>query len=205
MNIVIFGASGKTGVEIVTQGLEQGHQVTAFVRDPAKLALSHERLRFVTGDVLKPDSITAALEGQQAVIVTLGSQSLGKTTVRSEGTHNIIKAMRQHNLSRLVVVTALGCHESWQQLSWLAKAFFLLVLSNAKRDHEAQEDAVRASGLDWTIVRPSGLTDAPRSGNYRAAADTSLKAGRIARADVADYILKHLDDGSLIGKAVAVT
>ena len=114
MKIAIFGATGKTGIELVKQALEQGHAVTAFVRDPARLAIENENLTLVTGDVFDPSSVDKAVEGQDSVICALGAGSeLKKTTVRTTGTINIISSMQKNNIKRLIVVTAMGVGESW--------------------------------------------------------------------------------------------
>ena len=206
MKIVIFGASGRTGIEIARQALEAGQDVTAFVRDPNRITLSYQNLRIVTGDAFDPVSVAAAIEGQDAVICALGSgNELGKTTVRSSGTTNIIQGMQQHLVTRLVAVTAMGVGESWSTLSTLNKLFFGTVLKSARDDHEAQEKAIRGSGLDWTIIRPSGLVDTPRTGVYEYGENILAKTSRIARADVADLILKELSENKLVGKAVTIS
>ena len=108
MNIVVFGATGKTGLEIVKQALEGGHEVTAFVRDPARLAIENINLNVITGDVFDPASVAQAIRGQDAAVCTLGAGSdLKKTTVRTIGTINIIAGMQQNNVKRLMVITAM--------------------------------------------------------------------------------------------------
>lgn len=207
MKLIIFGASGKTGTHLVKQALEAGYSVTAFVRDPLKLTVKHEKLELSTGNVIYPQAVDNAVAGHDAVLVALGTSSTGKTTIRSEGTKHIIVAMKKHSVKRLIVMTSMGSHESRQQLAFAAKAFFKVALKNVIKDHELQEDYVRESSLDWVIVRPSGLTDAEKTGSYKLALanDASLKAGRIARADVADFMLKQVKDDSYLGKAVSVT
>lgn len=206
MKIAVFGATGNTGLELVKQALEQGHAVTAFVRDAARLAIENEHLTLVTGDVFDPASVAQAVQGQDAVICALGAGSdLKKTTVRTSGTINIISAMQDNNVKRLMVVTAMGVGESWDTLSMFNKFFFATLLRSASADHEAQEAAVKESGLDWTIVRPSGLTDTPRTGVYDVGENIPAKTSKIARADVADLILKELGENELIGKAVTIT
>ena len=206
MKLAIFGATGNTGVEIVRQALEQGHLVTAFVRDPARMPIEDDRITLVVGDVLDAESVTQAVEGQDAVVCALGVRSdLKKTTVRTDGTINIIAGMKEHNLRRLLVVTAMGVGESWNTLSLVNKLFFATFLKSARDDHEAQEAAVKGSGLDWTIVRPSGLTDEPRTGVYKSGEVISAKTSQIPRADVADLILKELAENARIHKAVTIT
>ena len=206
MKLAIFGATGKTGIELVKQSLEQGHAVTAFVRDPARLSIENENLTFVTGDVFDPNSVSKAVEGQDAVICALGAGTeLKKTTIRTTGTINIIRGMQENNVKRLMVVTAMGVGESWDDLSLINKFFFAVLLKSSRDDHEAQETAVKNSELDWTIIRPSGLTDTSRTGVYDVGENIPAKTSKIARADVADLILKELDQVTLIGKSVTIT
>ncbi len=206
MKVVIFGSTGKTGVELVKQALEQGHSVTAFVRDPARLAVENDNLTIVTGDVFNPSSVVKAIEGQDAVICALGAGSdLKKTTVRTTGTINIINSMQKNNIKRLIVVTAMGVGESWNTLSFFNKFFFATLLRSSRDDHETQEAAVKESGLDWTIVRPSGLTETPRTGIYDVGENILATTSKIARADVADLIIKEVEENALIGKAVTIT
>lgn len=207
MNIVIFGASGKTGTHLVRQALEQGHKVRAFVRDALKLTVKHENLEISTGNVTYPQTVDKAVEGQDVVLVVLGTSSTGKTTLRSEGTKQIINAMHKHNVKRLIVMTSMGTHESWQQLPFAAKAFFKVALINVIKDHEVQEDYVMQSNLDWTIVRPSGLTNQEKTSSYKVAlgSDKSLKAGRISRADVAHFMLQQINQSNYLNKAVSIS
>jgi len=206
MNLAIFGATGNTGIELVLQALEQGHAVTAFVRDPTRLAAENDGLTFVSGDVFDQTSVDQAVNGQDAVICALGSgNDLKKTTVRTSGTIHIINAMKKYNVRRLLVVTAMGVGDSWQSLSLLNKLFFATLLHSSRSDHETQEAAVKESELDWTIIRPSGLTDTPRTGVYNVGEYILAKTSRIARADVADLILKELEQNSQIGKAITIT
>ena len=205
MKLTIFGASGKTGVELVKQALEKDHEVTAFLRDPARLPVQHDQLETVTGDVLTGENIADAVQGQDAVVCVLGSNDLKKTNIRSTGTANIIQAMKQENIQRFIVVSAMGTGDSWDTLSTASKFLYATVLKSSREDHEAQEAAVKDSGLDWTIIRPSGLTDEPKTGAYEVGENIPAKTPRIARADVADLILKELEQNAFIGKAVTIT
>ena len=206
MKLAVFGASGKTGIEIVKQALEQGHAVTAFVRDPSRLVIEDESLTVIVGDAFDPASVAQAVQGQDAVICALGAGSeLKKTTVRTTGTINIISGMQKNNVKRLMAVTAMGVGESWDTLSLVNKFFFATLLKSSRDDHETQEAAVKESGLDWTIIRPSGLTDTPRTGVYEVGENIPAATSKIARADIADLILKELEQNALIGKAVTIT
>ena len=205
MKLVIFGATGKIGKEIVKQSLAQGNEVTAFVRDPSKMALDNDDLKIVTGDIYEITAVTRAIKGQDAVICSLGTNELGKTTVRSEGTANIIKAMKENHVNRLVVVSAMGVGESWSTLSFVNKLFFATLLSSARQDHEKQEVVVKESDLDWTIIRPSGLTDTPLTESYAIGENIRATTSKIARADVAHAIIEELQDNTYLHKAVTIT
>ena len=205
MKLTIFGASGKTGVELVKQALEKKHVITAFVRDPSRLSIQHDQVDVITGNVLKAENVAEAVQGQDAVVCVLGSNELKKTAIRSAGTANIIQAMKQANVQRLIVVFAMGTGDSWNSLSSTGKFLYATVLKSSREDHEAQETAVKESSLDWTIIRPSGLTDEPKTGEYEVGENIPAKTSRIARADVADLILKELDQNAFIGKAVTIT
>jgi len=205
MRLVVFGATGKTGQEIVKQALKQGYEVTAFVRDPAKVTLEHGDLKIMTGDIFDITAVAQAIQSQDAVICALGTSELGKTTLRSEGTAIIIEAMNEKHVNRLVVVSAMGVAESWSTLSFVNKLFFATLLRSAQQDHEKQEVVVKESDLDWTIIRPSGLTDTPLTGSYSIGENILGKTSRIARADVAHAILKELDDNAFVHKAPTIS
>ena len=206
MKLAIFGATGKTGAEVVKQALETGHNITAFVRNPDRMVIQDEKINLITGDVFDPAGVAQAVKGQDAVICVLGAgNDLKKTTVRTTGTVNIIAGMQEHNVKRLLVVTAMGVGESWDTLSWINKLFFATLLKSSRDDHETQEAAVKESNIDWTIIRPSGLQDAPRSGVYEYGVNIPAVKSTIARADIADLIVKELEKNELIGKAVTIT
>jgi putative NADH-flavin reductase len=149
--------------------------------------------------------VTQAIIGQDAVICSLGTNELGKTTVRSDGTANIIKAMKENHVNRLIVITAMGVAESWFTLSLVNKLFFATLLRNTRQDHEKQEILVRESDLDWTIIRPSGLTDDPLTETYALGENIRTKTSQISRADVAHAIIEEVQDNTFVHKAVTIT
>ena len=207
MKIAIFGASGGIGSECLRQALAQGHEARAFVRDPARLAPQHDsdRLSVVTGDLSAPADVEAAMRGCDAAICALGSRSLGATKVRREGTAAIIDAMAKCGVRRLFIISAMGVGESWPSLSPFNRFFFAFFLKAAREDHESQESLVKASGLDWTIVRPSALVDGPGTGDYQIGELIRAATSKIPRADVAHFILRDLAEKKWIGKAVTIT
>jgi putative NADH-flavin reductase len=206
MKLAIFGSTGKTGIELVNQALEKEHAVTAFLRDPDRLQIEDKMLTKITGDVFDPTSVAQAIQGQDCVICVLGSgNDLGKTTVRTTGTINIIEGMEMNNVKRLIAMTAMGVGDSWNTLSLVNKLFFATLLKSSRDDHEAQEAAIKESDLDWTIIRPSGLQDTPKTGVYDVGENILANTSKISRADVADLILIELEKNELIGKAVTIT
>jgi len=199
MKLVIFGATGTVGREVVQQALEQGHTVTAFARRLNKLEMQHPQLNLAQGDVMDALAVEQAIRGQDAVVCVLGSGKTLKSTIRSEGTQQIIQAMEAVGVRRLICLSTLGMGDSWSNLDFYWKyIMFGFILRQVFADHERQEALVRNSNLNWTIVRPGALTDGPRTGHYRhgfpsTARDIILQ---ISRADVADFILKQLSDQS---------
>jgi putative NADH-flavin reductase len=194
-NIVIFGATGSVGRELVKQALTQGHTVTAFVRDPAKVTGQHGNMKLVQGDVLDAAAVERAVLGQDAVFCVLGAGMKG--TIRAEGTRHIIAAMEKTGVRRLICQSTLGVGDSRNNLNAYWKyVMFGMLLRRAYADHVKQEKLVRQSQLEWTIIRPAAFTDGEHTGQYRhgfASHDKSISL-TVARADVADFLLSQLTD-----------
>ncbi len=207
MKLLIFGATGGVGRQLVEQALEQGHTVTAFARNPAKLDIKHENLKIVQGDVMDFASVERAMQGQEAVLTALGSPPLKNTSVRSEGTRQIIRAMEKAGLQRFVSLSTLGAGHSWEILPLKYKILFRTLLRKAFAAHEDQENYIKQSQLDWTIVRPGAFANGDHTGQYRhgfPATDKTIKA-KISRADVADFMLKQLSDDTYVRKTPGVS
>lgn len=208
MKVAVFGATGGTGRELVTQALEQGHGVTAYARDPAKMAdVHHSELAVVRGDVLDAAAVERAVAGHNAVLVAIGAGA-ARTTLREDGTRNIVEAMKRSGLKRLICQSSLGVGDSRANLPFFTRYVVVgIFLRHAFADHERQEAVVRQSLLDWTIVRPPHLKDGPRRGEYRhgfATADRRIQ-GWISRADVADFMLRQLADDAYLHQAPGVS
>jgi len=197
MKLVIFGATGGVGRQVVEQALAEGHFVTAFARNPEKLAIEHPNLKFLRGDVMNLPAVERAVQGQDAVVCTLGSGQKLTGTVRSQGTQHIVRAMQQTGIQRFICQSTIGTGDSWGSLNFYWKyVMFGLILRNVLADHERQEQNVRQSNLAWTIVRPGAFVEGDRTGQYRhgfPGTDRTSKL-KISRADVADFILKQLSD-----------
>ena len=206
MKLIVFGATGGTGRQLVEQALAQGHQVTAFLRRPEKLGLSHANLRLVPGDALDAAAVARVMPGHDAVLCALGAPALKTGTIRSAGTRNIVAAMEKAGVRRLICQTSLGYGDSKAVLKITPFIFRFviapLLLRQGFADHARQEDHIKASSLDWVIARPGNLTDAGRTRRYRhgfAADDRTIK-GEISRADVADFMLRQLTDNAYLSK-----
>ncbi len=192
MKVIIFGASGSIGRPVVEQALASGHQVTAVVRK-GKLD-DRPGLTVVSTDVLDPTAVNAVMPGHDSVICVLGAGRAG--VVRSTGTANIIAAMHEHGIRRLICQSTLGAGDSAPALNFFWKyLMFGLLLRPAFADHQIQEQLVRASGLDWTIVRPAAFTDGPLTEKYQHgfAPDTKDLTLKISRKDLASFLVKQLN------------
>ncbi len=204
MKIVVFGSTGGTGRELVSQALEQGHTVTAFARDVTKVGIDHDNLEIAQGDVMDPSSVERAVEGQEAVLCSIGGMKRNEP-VRSEGTRNIIEAMEKFGVRRLICQSTLGAGDSRDTLNfWWKYVMFGLLIRPMYKDHELQERHVMGSPLDWTIVRPASFQGSEeRTGQYRhgfPATDKTIEL-KISRADTADFMLKQLTDDTYLRKA----
>jgi putative NADH-flavin reductase len=208
MKLLVVGATRGIGLEVTRQALDQGHVVTVLARSPNKVPLSNPRLTVMKGDVLQAASVERAVGGQEVVCCTVGTGLTFKPVrLFSEGTRNIIVAMKQNGVQRLICVTGIGAGDSRNHGGFFYDRIVLpFLIRSVYDDKERQEELVRASGLDWIIVRPGFLTNGPATGRYMAATDLrSIKAGRISRADVADFILAQLSDPQFLGTTPLLT
>lgn len=208
MRIAVFGASGRTGRPLVKQALEAGHDITAFVRDPAKLGMNHARLQALKGDISDAAAVEAAIRGQEAVLIALGPVKAGRKDIMEAGARAILPAMQKLGVRRLVTLTGAGVAQPGDApkafdriMSVLLRTFAKEVLEDSKRHVEL----VRASGLDWTVVRVPVLGDGPPTGKYRVGMVGVGSGARIARADVADFMLRAVGDSSFIGRSPVVS
>ncbi|PXX65208.1 putative NADH-flavin reductase [Nocardia tenerifensis] len=206
MKIAVFGATSTVGRLVVAQAIEEGHEVTAFTRDAAGLEQRHERLHIVKGDVLDTNSVERAVAGQDAVLVSLGAGRKG--VIRAEGTRAVLEAMHRTGVKRVIVQTTLGVGDSRGNLNFVWKyLMFGMLLREAFADHVRQEGYVRASDLDWTIVRPSAFTDGPLTRGFRRGfpADERGLSLKISRADIADFMLEQLTDDTYLRRTPGIS
>jgi putative NADH-flavin reductase len=154
--------------------------------------------------VLDPQCVAEAVAGKEAVVVALGSHDRKDRTIRSEGTANVIRAMKIYSVPRLVVVSAGGVGDSYQKAPLVLKALIKTMLSNTYADHEQQERTVRDCTLEWVIVRPAMLTDGPATGRFQSAAGAGLPEGKISRADLACFVLQQVTNDHYLRQAVSI-
>ncbi len=196
MKLAIFGASGRTGRELIKQALAQSHHVTACVRQPDHLDFQHKNLRIAKVDITAIEQVRRAVHDQNAVVSTLGPRTLlRRVPALVAGIRNIVSAMQAEALDELIYTSALGVGESLaDQNAFFRYVIRPVLLGRDYADHEANEQTIRNSALRWTIIRPARLVDGPHTGNYQVALNLSatFPFGRITRADVADFIVKQL-------------
>ncbi|MEU5880393.1 SDR family oxidoreductase [Spirillospora sp. NPDC047279] len=204
MKVLVVGATGGTGRHVVEQGVARGHEVTAFARDPRKVP---DGVNAARGDALDYETVERAVAGQEAVICALGAPLTRTGTVRSEGTLNLVRAMEKAGARRLVVMSTIGMGESREMLTFRYKYVLVpLLLRGVFADTERQEEHVRQSDLDWTLVRAGALGRGERTGAYKHGVGvTTILRGKISRADAADFLLKQLQDDAYVRQAPYVS
>jgi putative NADH-flavin reductase len=208
MNILIIGATGGTGKELVKQSLERNYTVTALVRKPDKIKISNKRLTIAKGDVLNPDSLSSVIKNQDVVVCALGHKRwFYPNKILSQGTQNIVNEMEENNVKRFICETSLGVGNSFGRLGLYYTLFTIpFVLPFYYWDKGKQEKIIRNSSLDWTIVRPGILTNGKERGKYRHGEKVGnfLWSVRISRADTSDFLLNQITDDTYLKKAVGV-
>ena len=208
MRVVVFGATGGTGRELVKQALGHGHDVRAFVRSADRLKAVHHRLEVVQGDVLDTKPVAEAIAGTDAVLSALGVSERKPNTILSDGVKNILGGMKKQKVKRLIFVSSLGVGDTKGQLGPLYNWILLPgLLKHAFADKEKAEELIRATKLDWTLVRPGSLNNKLLTGTYRVGPDAAKKRWfpRIARADVADFMLNAVERDTFVRESPSLT
>jgi putative NADH-flavin reductase len=207
MKILVVGATGGTGKHVVGQALDGGHEVTVFARDPAKTGREHQRLRNVVGDLHDRQALSDAIRGHDAVISALGrGYSLKSERLMERSVPVLISAMQSAGVRRLVFTSALGVGDSYGDAPIVARLFFLTLLRGIYADKLIGDRLIAGTDLDWTIVRPSKMTDGPLTASYRSGERLPLSGmASISRADVAHFILQAAADPHTVGKTLLVS
>jgi uncharacterized protein YbjT (DUF2867 family) len=208
MKVLLLGATGGTGREILREAIARGHSVVALVRSRAK-ATDLAGAELVEGDARDEQAISRALVGCSAVISSLGTpmSPFREVTLLSVATRALVKAMESADVRRLVCITGLGAGDSRGHGGFLFDRLLLpLLLRKVYADKDRQEDAVRASKLDWVLVRPVVLNDKPAKGTVRAQTDLSgVHGGTVSRGDVAKFVVQQLTDDRWLRRAPLIT
>jgi len=206
MKIAVFGATGKIGQELVIQALELGLSVTAITRNADKIKISHPSLSVLEGDVLDYDFVDSAVQGHDAIFCAVGGGR--KDSVRSEVTKHILQAMEKYNIQRFICQTTMGVGDSEPTLDFFhRRILFGLLLPNVLVDHGLQEEYIKQSDVAWTIVRPGSFTKGERTGQYLHgfAGDREGLELKIARTDVADFMLSQLNTTEYLYKTPSIS
>lgn len=205
--ILVIGASRGIGFEAVRRGLELGHTMRGMARNTTALGSNDPALEAFTGDATDPAKVLEALKGVDAVIYAVGISLSPRTPFKqtdlfSRSTEVLVDAMKRTGPRRLLAVTGVGCGESISALSRFEITLRDMALGPVYRDKNRQEEIIRASGLDWTLVRPTLLTSSRRTGRYKVLTEPeSWRNGMISRADVADFLVTQADKDAFVGKA----
>ena len=206
MNLVVLGATGGTGLEIVRQAMERGHSVTALVRSPARLKEFRDRITVKQGDLLNRSELQQAIQGHDAVVSAFGPRvpvSKADARLLEQFAVALTGAMLHAGVRRVVVESVDFLFKD----SIVPPAYLLgrLLFPATVADASAMERIFAQSELDWTLVRPPELTDKPYTGKYRVREGHLPRFGfKVSRADVADFMIKALEDRASIGKVYGV-
>ncbi len=205
MKLVVLGATGGVGLEVVKQAIERGHSVTAFVRAPERLEPFREQITIVQGNLLNSDELERALEGHDAALSAIGPRDpkANGRLLESFATA-LASAMLHSSIRRVIVVSVAFLFKD--VIIPPAYLFGRLLFPHHVADASAMENIIMKSGLDWTILRPPQFTDKPRTGKYRVREGRLPRFGfTISRADVADYMIRAVENRASIGKIVGVS
>jgi putative NADH-flavin reductase len=209
MKIAIFGATGKVGRHLVDQALERGDEVTVFVRDASKLTTGpHERLEVVRGDVLAPEHVERAVAGTSAVLSALGHTKTSPKDVLTGGTKNIVAAMNEHGVRRLVSLTGAGVRDPKDEPKLVDRvigSLLKLLQGGLLEDAIGQARVIRESDLEWVIVRAPVLSKGAKKGEYRVGYVGKESGTRLSRADAADFMLRQTTDDTYLHQAPVVS
>jgi putative NADH-flavin reductase len=208
LNILVFGATGPTGQQIVRQALNRSHRVVAFVRQRDGLPIKDDHLTLVVGDTTQDESqVAEAMRGQEVVVSALGRRnSFRSDHLISRSMRTILPAMVRAGVRRLILVSALGVGDSHRGAPLIPRIMYRVLLRDIFADKNTAEEDVRSSGLEWTIVYPVLLTNGPLTGRYRVGEQLALHGlPKISRADLAHFILSEVESPAFVRKVAAIS
>lgn len=202
--IALFGGTNGVGLECLKKMLSQNYLVTVLARNPSKISdIVSENLKVIQGNMLDPLSVDSVLKGNEVVLNALGTTKDSGVDICSKGTKILLDGMKKNGVKKIITCTSLGTGDSYQKCNWVSKFFIWAVISGPIADKVIQEDLIKASGLDYVIIRPSGLINRKFTGNYRV--DYNVSGGTVARADVADWMVKQINSNEWVGKSPSIT
>lgn len=211
MNIIVFGATGKTGRDIVAGALKNGHQVTAFVRNPSKLNMTHPNLHVHTGEITNMEDVDKVTKAQHYDVAysAIGSKGMFKREpLLIQAMHHMVKASEQNGVGKFIHISFAGVRSDAGKLGLLYKLIVPNVMKNLLHDHREKDTVIKQSSLNWVLVQPPILTVEPYSGKYvhevYIQPDKSRKL-KMSRANLADFMLKLANDSTYDRKEVFVT
>ena len=202
MKLLILGATGPTGHQLVSRALEAGHSVAALVRDPRKVT---ESIEVIQGDATNASAVADAARGRDAIVSALGSSNSLKGGIMMRAVPVLLPAMQQNGVKRLILQSSFGVAESFDEATAIQKFFFRTLLRSIYADKAKADAMIEGSALEWTIVRPVRLTNGPRSGKYRVSERFDARGPKnVSRGDVADFMIRELTERKWIRKIAVI-
>lgn len=206
MRLLILGATGPTGRNLLEQALAAGHEITALVRNRARLTMTHARLASAIGDATDSRALESAMAGQQAVLSALGAGNSLRSEIASRAVAALIPAMRARALKRVIFLSAFGVGETFGQASLVQRLAYCTLLRQIFADKAKADAMLRQSGLDWTLVYPTVLTHGARRGAYRVGERLAMTGlPKISRADVASFMLEQLSSAEWVQRTAVIS
>ena len=206
MKLLALGSTGPTGRNLLGQGLNAGHDITALVRNANRLRITHPRLATIVGDATDTAVLEKAVSGKDAVLSALGAGNSLKSDIASRAVAALIPAMRAQAVRRIIFLSSFGVGESFLDASPIQKLAYKTLLRGIFADKAKADAMLRGSGLDWTLVYPTLLTNGPRTGSYRVGEHLVMKGmAKISRADVAGFMLAQLFMDEWIGRTAVIS
>ncbi|MBO0931996.1 NAD(P)-dependent oxidoreductase [Fibrella aquatilis] len=211
--IAVFGATGRTGIPLVKQALDQGYTVKALVRNPSKMPITHKNLQLIVGDALDVSNVQQTVHDTDGVVSCLGQNKTSDPDLQTKVTRLIVEAMKQVGIRRLVSLTGGVVGDPANDKPGFIDNLIVFIMKqmagkgakNELMDGISHAEVVRNSGLEWTIVRAPLLTEAPAKGSYQVGHVGTVKGIKITRADLADFMLKEFAKKKYVGKMPYVT
>ncbi len=201
-NIIVFGATGRTGLQVVKRALERGLNVTAFVRTPSKFSLLHPNLTVVQGDAMIQQEVSKQLKGMDAVVNALSSN---ETSHRLVFINNIINGMREHKVKRIIAIGGIGALQASEHLKVYETVTFPKEYIELTQAHIRVLDALLTSRFDFTFVCPPMIKEGERTGVYKTQDRYPTQGWSILSGDLADFMVTELIEGKFIGKKVGIS